>query len=75
MPYRARNVFSILNATNLLPRWGIVILTFNLVIGYWLFPIESNDNLSPDRPLAPCALPLAPTPALIRIFVHNLTIT
>ena len=48
MPYRARNVFSILNATNLLPRWGIVILTFNLVIGYWLFPIESNDNLSPD---------------------------
>ncbi len=69
-PYRAGNVFSIHNATNLLPTstafrsypftrsvqrlWGIVILSLNLVIGYWLFPIESNDNLSPDRPLAPC---------------------
>ena len=76
-PYRVRNVFSIYDATNLLPRWVGIILPFYLSIDYWqlvlsgaeVLVIDLKNNLSPDRPhaLCPmlsahCSLLLAPCP-------------
>ncbi len=67
---------------------GAVMITFPIITSIFLIPcsllvlsgaevflIQIKNNLSPDRPLAHCSLPIAPTPALIRIFVHDLTIT
>jgi len=46
-PYRARNAFSVHDATNLLPLRGIDVLPFYLDIGYWLFIIEPKDKPTP----------------------------
>jgi hypothetical protein len=61
-PYRARNIFSIYDATNLLPLRGCydhLLPTCLLAIGYWLLVIDLKNNLYPDSPIAPCSLPLA----------------
>ena len=58
-PYRARFVFSIYGATNLLPLRGTEILPFYLEIGYWLLVIDLKNKLSPDSPHALCPLLLA----------------